>query len=79
MSYMQQALREWAWIVGAERLDQQWLLTDCDSWEPNPHYTGSDQGHPEDQCYDEDLSHDQTKNLSQDEIDYYLDKDLCAD
>ena len=79
MSYMKQALREWAWVVGAERLDQQWLLTDYDSWEPNPHYHGPDQGHPEDQCYDEDLSHDQTKNLSQDEIDYYLDKDLCAD
>ena len=48
MSYIQQAIREWAWIVGAERLDQQWLLTDYDSWEPNPHYRGPDQGHPED-------------------------------
>jgi hypothetical protein len=48
MSYIQQAIREWAWIVGAERLDQQWLLTDYDTWEPNPHYHGPDQGHPED-------------------------------
>jgi len=48
MSYIQQAIREWVWIVGAERPDQQWLLTDYDSWEPNPHYHGPDQGHPED-------------------------------
>ena len=48
MSYIQQAIREWVWIVGAERLDQQWLLTDYDTWEPNPHYHGPDQGHPED-------------------------------
>ena len=48
MSYIQQAIREWAWVVGAERPDQQWLLTDYDSWEPNPHYRGPDQGHPED-------------------------------
>jgi len=48
MSYIQQAIREWVWIVGAERQDQQWLLTDYDTWEPNPHYHGPDQGHPED-------------------------------
>lgn len=47
MSFIQQAIREWAWIVGADRRDQQWLLTDYDSWERNPHYRGPDQGHPE--------------------------------
>ena len=47
MSYIQQAIREWVWVVGAERPDQQWLLSDYDSWEPNPHYCGPDQGHPE--------------------------------
>lgn len=42
-----QAVREWAWVVGAERLDQQWLLSDYDTWELNPHYKGPAQGHPE--------------------------------
>lgn len=44
---MQQAVREWAWVVGAEVPDRQWLLSDYDSWERNPHYRGPDQGHPE--------------------------------
>ena len=45
-----EALREWAWNVGAypRFIARQWLLTDYDSWERNPHYTGPDQGHPED-------------------------------
>ena len=47
MSFMQDAVREWAWIVGADRPDDQWLLSDYDTWERNPHYSGPDQGHPE--------------------------------
>lgn len=42
-----ESVREWAWVVGAERLDQQWLLSDYDTWERNPHYTGPEQRHPE--------------------------------
>jgi hypothetical protein len=49
-----EAVREWAWVVGAERLDQQWLLSDYDTWERNPHYAGPDQRHPEDYDYDEE-------------------------
>jgi hypothetical protein len=26
MSFMQEAVREWAWIVGQDREDQQWIL-----------------------------------------------------
>ena len=50
MSFMQQAVREWAYQVGVNRQTQLWLLSDYDSWELNPHYVGPDQGHPE---YDE--------------------------
>lgn len=48
MSFMQEAVREWTWTVGSERKFQQWILSDYDTWEPNPHYVGPDQGHPED-------------------------------
>lgn len=45
---MQEAVREWAWTVGSTKKYQQWLLSDYDTWEPNPHYVGPNQGHPED-------------------------------
>ena len=48
MSFQTEALREWAWIEGQFRLDDQWLLSNLDTWERNPHYHGPDQGHPED-------------------------------
>ena len=51
MSFMQEAVREWTWNVGQDRSDQQWILSDYDTWERNPHYTGPDQGHPEDEYY----------------------------
>jgi hypothetical protein len=54
MSYMQEAVREWVWTVGQDRSDQQWVLSAYDTWERNPHYTGPDQGHPEDNCEDEE-------------------------
>jgi hypothetical protein len=49
-----EAIREWAWNVGylPDHIDSQWLLTDYDSWERNPHYTGPDQGHPEDAVWE---------------------------
>ena len=54
MSYMREAVREWVWTVGQDRADQQWVLSDYDTWERNPHYRGPDQGHPEDYCEDEE-------------------------
>jgi hypothetical protein len=51
MSFMQEAVREWVWNVGQDRSDQQWVLSDYDTWERNPHYTGPDQDHPEDEHY----------------------------
>lgn len=48
MSWMQEAVREWAFNYGYDHPDQQWLLSDLDTWERNPHYNGPDQGHPED-------------------------------
>ena len=48
MSFMREAVREWAWNVGQDAQDQQWLLSNYDTWERNPHYNGPDQGHPED-------------------------------
>ena len=54
MSFMQEAVREWVWNVGQDRADQQWVLSDYDTWERNPHYTGPDQGHPEDEHYEDE-------------------------
>jgi len=45
---MQEAVREWSWNVGSDRPTQQWILSDYDTWERNPHYIGPDLGHPED-------------------------------
>lgn len=41
------AVREYAHNVGAERLDNQWILSPYDTWERNPHYFGPEQPHPE--------------------------------
>ena len=53
MSFMQEAVREWAWIVGQNHLDTQWLLTNYDTWECNPHYCGPEQRHPEECSWEE--------------------------
>jgi len=53
MNHFQEAVSEWTWAVGRTRPDQQWLLSDFDSWERNPHYSGPDQMHPEDYGYDD--------------------------
>jgi hypothetical protein len=49
-----EACREFAYNVGyyPRYINHQWLLTDMDSWERNPHYRGPDQRHPEDDYYD---------------------------
>lgn len=47
------AVREWAWNVGYEDhyINQQWICSNYDTWERNPHYTGPEQAHPEDDQY----------------------------
>ena len=47
---MSEAVDEWARNVGhySRFIGHQWLNHDYDVWVRNPHYTGPDQGHPED-------------------------------
>jgi hypothetical protein len=47
---MQGACREYAYNYGAEHPDREWLSTDFDTWERNPHFTGTPGPHPEDCC-----------------------------
>lgn len=53
MTNTRELLREWAWTVGAKLPDVQWILSDLDTWELNPHYDGEEQMHPEYEDYDE--------------------------
>lgn len=46
-----EACREYARNVGAERPEDAWILTDWDTWEPNPYYHGPAVPHPEDAVY----------------------------
>jgi hypothetical protein len=48
---MQDAIREYIWNVGRDRPDQQWILSDYDTWHKNPFYIGPAQPHPEDNYY----------------------------
>jgi hypothetical protein len=43
-----EACREYARNVGAERPERPWILTDYDTWERNPFYSGPPARHPED-------------------------------
>lgn len=43
-----EACREYARNVGCDRPQQAWILTDFDTWERNPYYTGPAVPHPED-------------------------------
>lgn len=36
------------------KIDQQWVLSDYDTWERNPHYNGFYQGHSEDEHYEDE-------------------------
>lgn len=53
-----QADREYATNVGAQRRDQEWILSDRDVWYRNPFYKGAPGRHPEDDSdlFDELLS-----------------------
>ena len=42
-----------AYERGSYKPDCQWVLTDRDVWHKNPHYSGPDQRHPEDEDYEE--------------------------
>ena len=42
-----EAIREWARNYGADHPDVAWLLSDWDTWEPNPHYSGAPVPHPD--------------------------------
>ena len=46
---IRESIEEQRQIFGAENPHKQWILSDWDTWERNPYYTGPDQGHPEDE------------------------------
>ncbi len=47
-----EAHKEMVQCWGAEKPDQEWILTDFDVWEKNPYFTGTPTNrHPEDDCY----------------------------
>lgn len=87
MSFMQEAVRQWAWVYGEEHPEQAWLLSDYDTWERNPHYNGPEQRHPEDYDYDEEVDMTDVEadadtlasiGWGTDE-DYVCDNDYCDD
>lgn len=47
LATMSDAVREYAYAVGHLRPYSQYILSDYDTWELNPHYVGPDSGHPE--------------------------------
>jgi len=48
------ACREFAFNAGADRTDEEWLLTNRDTWERNPHFEGEPTGdNPEDWGFDD--------------------------
>jgi hypothetical protein len=51
LATMQEAVREYAEVVGRDNADRQWVLSPYDTWELNPFYRGEPQPHPE--CDDE--------------------------
>ena len=51
-----QAALEYVRNVGRERPDEEWILTDYDSWHKNPFYTGKPGRHPEDDMDEEEYA-----------------------
>lgn len=49
-----EAVREWAYNVGETVPEQEYLLSDYDTFEKNPWYVGPPGRHPEDEAYDVD-------------------------
>jgi len=56
-----EACKEYAYNYGSLHPDRAWILTDFDTWEPNPHYRGPRLPHPE---FDSDNS------IAQEEAEY---------
>lgn len=46
------AVAQYADAYGADSPDQEWILSPYDSWERNPHFTGTP-GRPEDMDFDD--------------------------
>jgi hypothetical protein len=49
----EEACTEYAFNVGRDRLDRQWILTNYDTWVQNPYYKGPPQRHPEEYDYED--------------------------
>ena len=43
----QEAVCQWAWNYGSTCPNHAWILSDYDTWERNPHYSGPPVRHPE--------------------------------
>lgn len=43
-----ESMKVWAWEVGQDHTDKEYLLHDFDVWMKNPHFTGRPGPHPED-------------------------------
>lgn len=54
MSYLQEAVAEYAREHGRLNLESAWILSPFDTWERNPFYRGPAQRHPEDYSYDDE-------------------------
>ena len=64
MSFQQEAVRQWAWVYGSEHQGQCWILSDYDTWERNPFYTGPEEPHPDD--YDIETEPNETSDVEAD-------------
>lgn len=53
MSYLQEAVAEYASEHGRLDTDRAWILSPFDTWERNPFYQGPPQSHPEDCEYED--------------------------
>jgi len=53
-NYLSEAVRQYAYVYGEEREEDEWILSPFDSWERNPHYRGEPGRHPEDYDYETD-------------------------
>jgi len=53
MSYLQEAVQEYAQEHGRDNRDCAWILSPFDTWERNPFYEGPAVRHPEADCEDE--------------------------
>lgn len=54
MSYLQEAVAEYAREHGRINRESAWILSPFDTWERNPFYQGPPQRHPEDYSYDDE-------------------------